>query len=106
MVIDDDPDVLRATTRILREAGYQVIPGASASDAIALTHRHLPVMLLLDVVLLDGDGTEVARQLKLEPALAGVFVVLLSGARKRVRWDRTSTHGMATSAQGPHDMSS
>ncbi len=81
MVIDDDLDVLSATRRILLDAGYNVITGTSASEAIELTHRTLPAMLLLDVVLPDGSGVEVARQLKLEPALAGVFVVLLSGIR-------------------------
>jgi PAS domain S-box-containing protein len=79
VLIDDDPDVLRATERILLQAGYQVVTGASAAEAIVLTRRHLPALLLLDVVLPDGNGLDVARQLKGEPALAGVLVILLSG---------------------------
>ncbi|MEI7894922.1 MAG: hypothetical protein WCI05_17635, partial [Myxococcales bacterium] len=50
VVIDDDPDVLSATRRILLDAGYNVITGTRASEAIELTHRTLPAMLLLDVV--------------------------------------------------------
>jgi two-component sensor histidine kinase len=79
VVIDDDPNVLRATARIVAEAGYTVLTGATAAEALELTRRHMPAMLLLDVVLPDGNGMDVARQLKSEAALAGVFVILLSG---------------------------
>ena len=64
VVIDDDPDVLHATARILLHAGYQVITGASVAEALELTRRHLPALLLLDVMLPDGNGVDVARQLK------------------------------------------
>jgi PAS domain S-box-containing protein len=79
VVIDDDPDVLRATERILLQAHYQVITGASAAEALELTRRHRPALLLLDVMLPDGNGLDIARKLKSEPALAGVFVILVSG---------------------------
>ena len=81
VVIDDDPDVLRATARILVEAGYRVITGGNAAQAVALTREHRPALLLLDVMLPDGKGTDIARQLKGEAALAGVFVVLVSGLK-------------------------
>ncbi len=81
VLIDDDPDVLRATARILLQAGYRVITGVNAAEALALTRRHRPALLLLDVMLPDGNGVEVARQLKGEPALAGIFVILLSGLK-------------------------
>ena len=64
VVIDDDPNVLRATARIVAEAGYTVLTGATAAEALELTRRHMPAMLLLDVVLPDGNGMDVARQLK------------------------------------------
>jgi DNA-binding NtrC family response regulator len=56
VVIDDDPDVLRATARVLMQAGYKVITGVSAAEALELTRRHLPAILLLDVMLPDGNG--------------------------------------------------
>jgi len=81
VVIDDDPDILRATARILTQAGYQVVTGASAAEALALTRQHQPALLLLDVMLPDGNGVDVARQIKSEPTLVGVFVILLSGLK-------------------------
>jgi diguanylate cyclase (GGDEF)-like protein len=96
VVIDDDPDVLRATTRILVEAGYQVITGVCAADALELTRRHRPAMLLLDVMLPDGDGVNIARQLRSDPALVDVFVVLVSGLKTSGQ-DQTRglSHGLA-----------
>ncbi|HPU79820.1 ATP-binding protein [Accumulibacter sp.] len=81
LVVDDDPDVLRATARILVQAGYKVITGVNAVQAMELARRHLPAILLLDVMLPDGNGVDVARQLKSEPALAAVHVILLSGTK-------------------------
>jgi diguanylate cyclase (GGDEF)-like protein/PAS domain S-box-containing protein len=81
LVIDDDPDVLRATARILEQAGYKVITGATAAEALSLTRQHVPAILLLDVMLPDGNGVEVAKELKSEQALAAVYVILLSGVR-------------------------
>jgi PAS domain S-box-containing protein len=81
LVIDDDPDVLRATARILLTAGYHVITGCNAAQAIELTYQHRPALLLLDVMLPDGNGVDVARQLKGNAALAGVFVILVSGLK-------------------------
>ena len=79
LVIDDDPEVLAATARVLTQAGYKnVITGATAAEAIELTHKHHPAMILLDVMLPDGNGLEVAQRLKGDPSLSGVFVVLLS----------------------------
>jgi len=79
LVVDDEPDVVWATTRMLEKAGYTVLSGSTAAEASSLTKMHRPALVLLDVVLPDGDGLEVARQIKLDSDLAGVFVVLLSG---------------------------
>jgi|GEM_PF-1470058 len=81
LFIDDDPDVVWTTTRMLVEAGYLVVSGFTAAEALTLAQRHRPALVLLDIKLPDGNGIEVARQIKLDPESAGVFVVLVSGAR-------------------------
>jgi PAS domain S-box-containing protein len=81
LFIDDDPDIVWTTSRMLVEAGYVVLNGFTAADALLLTQRHRPALVLLDVDLPDGNGVNVARQIKLNPELAGIFVVLVSGAR-------------------------
>jgi len=81
LAVDDDADALRATERILQEAGFHVLTGATAAEALELTRLHHPALVLLDVMLPDGSGVDVARQFKGDPALADVFVILFSGSR-------------------------
>ena len=81
LFVDDDPDTVWTTSRMLEEAGYTVLSGTTAAEAWALTQEHRPPMVLLDVELPDGNGVDVARRIKLDPELAGVFVVLVSGSR-------------------------
>ena len=88
LVIDDDPEVLWATERILAGAGYRVVTGTQAAEVAALARLNRPALVLLDVVLADGDGVEIAQQMKADSALKDIFVVLLSGSR-------TSSHDQA-----------
>jgi signal transduction histidine kinase len=81
LVVDDDPDVLWSTAKILRDAGFVVLECAGAADAVKMTQENCPVLVLLDVNLPDGNGVDVALQIKKDPALSSVFVVLCSGER-------------------------
>lgn len=81
LVVDDDADLLRATCCTLAKAGY-VLYSASAGAAVLPALREQPTdLVLLDRHLPDVDGLEICRQIKADPALAGVFVVLTSGIR-------------------------
>ncbi|MDP2053119.1 MAG: response regulator, partial [Acidobacteriota bacterium] len=64
LVIDDDHGLADATAEVLRGAGFTVMLGHSAAEALQLTRQHRPALLLLDVNLPDGSGVEVAKQLK------------------------------------------
>ena len=44
LVIDDDAEVRWATVRMLEGAGFQVLAGGSASEAIELTRQHRPAL--------------------------------------------------------------
>jgi len=79
LVVDDDPAVLQIFALILRKAGYRVLEASTGQEALQLTRRERPNLVLLDVVLPDLSGVEVCRQIKAEATLADVFVVLISG---------------------------
>lgn len=80
-MVDDDPMVLRATVRVLRSAGYEVIESTESQTCLDFIHREQPEMILLDVDMPKPDGFEVCRRIKDDPDLAGVFVILISGQR-------------------------
>ncbi len=81
LVVDDDPHMLRGTARVLSNEGYGVIQARSAAAGVKAARERQPDLILLDVVLPDGDGCEICRQLKKEPVTAGIFIVLISALK-------------------------
>jgi PAS domain S-box-containing protein len=79
LLVEDDPDVRTLTQQVLAENGYTVSACGSASEAVRIfkqenAHFHL---LLSDVLLPDGRGTNLALQLReWDPVLA---ILLVSG---------------------------
>jgi two-component system KDP operon response regulator KdpE len=64
LVCDDEPQILRALRVVLRESGYDVVPAATARDALDVAAVQPPDAAILDLVLPDGDGIEVCRSLR------------------------------------------
>jgi two-component system, OmpR family, KDP operon response regulator KdpE len=64
LVVDDEPQILRALGTTLRGAGYDVATAATVESALTAAAAHPPEAVILDLVLPDGDGTDVARQLR------------------------------------------
>ena len=81
LVVDDDPDILAATARIVESQGCTVLRASSGTHGKALAKQERPDLVLLDVMLPDMDGTDLCRDLKSDPALAGMFIVLTSGVK-------------------------
>jgi two-component system KDP operon response regulator KdpE len=64
LVVDDELQILRALRVVLREAGFEVIPAQSASEALDRAAVRPPQAAIVDLVLPDGDGIEVTRRLR------------------------------------------
>jgi two-component system KDP operon response regulator KdpE len=64
LVVDDEPQILRALQTNLRGAGYDVATAASAQDALSTAAMRPPDAVILDLVLPDGSGIDVARELR------------------------------------------
>jgi two-component system KDP operon response regulator KdpE len=63
-VVDDEPQILRALRTGLRAAGYEVETADTAEGALAAAALRPPEAVILDLILPDGTGTEVARDLR------------------------------------------
>jgi two-component system KDP operon response regulator KdpE len=64
LVVDDERQILRALEMKLRNAGYTVETAATAREALAQAAMRPPEAVILDVLLPDGSGTDVARELR------------------------------------------
>jgi two-component system KDP operon response regulator KdpE len=75
LVVDDEPQLLRALATTLRGAGYEVETAATGEDALALAGVHPPDAVVLDLILPGKSGVDVARELR---AWSDVPVLVLS----------------------------
>lgn len=64
LVVDDEPQIVRALRVVLREAGFEMLAAESASEALDLAAVRAPRAAIVDLVLPDGDGVEVTRRLR------------------------------------------
>jgi signal transduction histidine kinase len=78
-IVDDTEGTRYALRRTLEKEGYEVVEGGSAADALRLAAA-LPSLLILDVHLPDGNGMDVARRIKADPATATVPILQLSAS--------------------------
>lgn len=96
LVVDDDPNIVGLLALVLRQEGYAVRPATSGGECLESARQHRPNLILLDVVLPDLSGVEVCRQIKTDPALDGIFVILISG-------HRTDAESLASGLEGGAD---
>jgi two-component system, OmpR family, KDP operon response regulator KdpE len=64
LVVDDEPQILRALQTNLRGAGYDVVTATSAQEAVSAAAMRPPDAVILDLVLPDESGIDVARELR------------------------------------------
>jgi two-component system KDP operon response regulator KdpE len=62
LIVDDDPRLIRLIREVLGAAGYEVLTSASGESAIQALALEQPDLLLLDIMLPDMDGFQVARR--------------------------------------------
>jgi two-component system, OmpR family, KDP operon response regulator KdpE len=76
LVVDDEPEIIRALRTILTAHGFTPLLATTAADGLAQIQRHHPDLLLLDLVLPDGSGLEVTKTIRQELGLDLPIIVL------------------------------
>ncbi len=78
LLVDDEPDLRQLVTFNLRGAGFEVDAVGSGQAGLALAAKTRPAVIVLDLMLPDVSGTEVCRQLRADPVLGDVAVLMLT----------------------------
>jgi PAS domain S-box-containing protein len=79
LIVDDNEDSTRTMAILQRRRGHETRTSFTGPDAVAVAAEFVPEVVLLDIGLPGMDGYEVARRLRAMPALAGAFLVAMSG---------------------------
>jgi CheY-like chemotaxis protein len=75
---DDDEDILSLVALRLERAGYEVVKAVDGESAIETARRRPPALAVLDVMMPKRTGYEVLAELRADPALQDLKVILLS----------------------------
>jgi len=78
LVIDDDPAVRDLMTRFLGKMGYLAVPAPSGPEGLRLARQLRPGIITLDVVMPDMSGWDVLNELKADPELSSIPVIMIT----------------------------
>jgi CheY-like chemotaxis protein len=78
LVVDDEPDLLMVTLLRLKKTGYEVYSGTDGQEALDITRRVIPDLIIIDVYLPVLNGDEVAGILKKDDKLKHIPIILIS----------------------------
>ena len=84
-MVDDEPQIVRGLKIILRNAGYAVEAAETKAQAMAALGSRPPDALVLDLVLPDGEGVEVCREVRRFSRLPILVLSAVGDEREKVR---------------------
>ncbi|MFZ0292714.1 MAG: response regulator [Candidatus Sulfotelmatobacter sp.] len=103
LVVDDDPDLVRAMRLRLRANNYEVATASDGYGAIASAQKERPALIILDLGLPVGDGFVVLDRLQNSDSFSGVPVIVLSARDPQANEERALKAGASAFFQKPAD---
>ena len=78
LLVDDDADFVESTKTVLESKPYEVIVAVNGDEGLRKAREEKPDLILLDVIMPVEDGFTAAEQLKKDPKLAKIPVLMLT----------------------------
>ena len=79
LIVDDEQEALTHLSNILKRADYQVISTTKGKEAVDLAMKLLPDLIILDMIMPDMGGSQVASTLKENSSTSNIPIIFLSG---------------------------
>ena len=80
LIVDDEPDILRAAKIRLISFGYEVITAGDGRSAIDLIQKEAPDLILLDLRLPQMSGDEICAQLKYDEKFKHIPIIIFTAS--------------------------
>lgn len=79
LVVDDDPDFVRVTSKVLEKAGHKIVSAANGAQALESMRQAAPDLVLLDVMMsYILDGLDVSREMAEDLRLREIPVIMVT----------------------------
>src|SRR5437763_16678403 len=104
LVVDDEPQIVRGLTIVLRDAGYAVEAASTKAAALRALSSRPPEAVVLDLVLPDGDGVSVAKEIRRWSRLPILVLSAVGDEREKVRALDAGADDYVTKAFGTEEL--
>ena len=103
LVVDDEPELLRALCVRLTAEGFACDTAANGREALDRLQADLPDLIILDLLMPEVSGYEVCRRLKVDPRTAQIPVIVLTAVPERTVTQTTEWLGASSMLHKPFD---
>lgn len=84
LLVDDDEDFVEATRLVLESKPYEVVVAYDGDEGLAKARQERPDLIILDIIMPVKDGFNAAEQLKKDPELRDIPVLMLTSFSQKV----------------------
>ncbi|MCM8854747.1 MAG: response regulator [Candidatus Thiodiazotropha sp.] len=78
LIVDDEPNIVLSVEYLMKREGYQVATANDGQTALELLSETTPDLLILDVMMPRKNGFEVCSEIRADPTLSGLPILMLS----------------------------
>lgn len=103
LIADDDPEILTLLSIRLSKKGYTVLEAADGLQTLHVARNQHPDLVLLDVMMPGKNGWEVARELRNDPTLSHIGIVMLTAIGEKVNEMTSPLYGADDFVDKPFD---
>src|SRR4030042_3577809 len=84
LLVEDDKDFVEATKMVLESKPYEVFVAYNGDEGLAKARKEKPDLIILDIIMPVKDGFVAAEELKKDPALKKIPVIMLTSFSEKV----------------------
>ena len=78
LLVDDEPDILEILSYNLSVEGYQISTASNGVEAVKKAKKHLPHLIIMDVMMPEMDGIEACEKIRILPQLKDTIITFLT----------------------------
>jgi CheY-like chemotaxis protein len=80
LIVDDEPDAISYISSVLEDNGYEYLSAEDGEQGLEMAKKEKPDMILLDLIMPGKSGMLMFQELKKDPDLGKIPVIVVSGA--------------------------
>ncbi|MDH3901052.1 MAG: response regulator [Gammaproteobacteria bacterium] len=84
LIVDDEPNIVLSVEFLMKREGFEVHTAEDGQAAIEMLAESRPDLMILDVMMPRKNGFEVCKEVRADPALSGLPIILLSAKGREV----------------------